>query len=83
MTPTVVRQPHTASQSSSAHPEPIQCQNLSEILQAALMHLLRNPSERRMYQDLLHFKGQICKQQTDGLSAATSILQVITGSFFQ
>lgn len=83
MTPTVVRQPHTASQSSSAHPEPIQCLNLPGILQADLMHLLRNPSERRMYQDLLHFKGQICKQQTNSQSAAIIILQVITGSLFQ
>lgn len=84
MTPTTVRQPHTTPQSSSAHPEPIQCLNLPGILQAALMDLLRNPSERRMYKDLLHFKGQICKnQQTDGQSAAISILQVITGSFFQ
>lgn len=62
MTPAVVRQPHTASQSSSAHPEPIQRLNLPEILQAALMHLLRNPSERRMDKDLLHFKGPTCKQ---------------------
>lgn len=62
MTSAVVRQPHTASQSSSAHREPIQHLNLPEILQAALMHLLRNPSERRMYKDMLHFKGPICNQ---------------------
>lgn len=52
----------TASQSISACLEPIQCLNLPEILQAALMHLLTNASERRMYRDLMHFKGQICEQ---------------------
>lgn len=85
MTPTVVRQLHKAVLPPWAHSVPEHPWNPGT-LQTAPMHLLRNPSERRMYRDLLHFKGQIwnrSSQWTDVLSAAISIPQVISGSFSQ